>query len=672
MREHEVPTHVQAEDKVLLWLTFPQIVAVTAVCALSYGAYSYAPVGPTGARIGLAVVLCVVGIAMIVGKVGGRSLPLVAADLLRYRLGARRYAGRVCDLTRSESPPVPECAPNPLAMLARRTRHGSRRMRVMARRGLAKMRRNRGRQPFRPHMWFGKGRRPVPAEGDFGARPGDVVEALRTKWGKTRGRVSRGVRSSVNAVADGLSTPVFRRTQNIPEAQIKTEGEPNEAVKTPSLRVETREPGAAAPTTPNKRSGRRRRRRKSRRSGAPKSGQKMLPVILVIAALAAAILATPQEAQADGHWLDDIDYEPAEPVSGRRLYFEGLRVSDDRAEVSLRAATDLKLRVRAYGGREGNALRFFGIANVAEGENISYSLPLSGESPSLTFSWEDGIGQAGAFAIEEAQLPFPLPEADGEICGLRVTSLGWTPGVIEGAVESECATTVEEAVELQTVAGHAEVTETAVMEATVTEVAGTLAVSSGVSRTSVPFVPDGETLFSLPVATVEAIHSVTVGVDLEAALSIPIPPLVTLTHSPQRTEYRTETVRLVRPGTSETVSETVTVSHQDGRQTQHVVSATLSVPSETVSRDVTMTVVHPERVVAQVEEREPLTPVRTERLSLHASIGSDDPYEVFTPPQPEPEEDKAEQRPLTDEEANILFDLWGWEWPPSQAEGRLW
>ena len=39
MREHEVPTHVQAEDKVLLWFTFPQIVAVVAVCALAYGAY---------------------------------------------------------------------------------------------------------------------------------------------------------------------------------------------------------------------------------------------------------------------------------------------------------------------------------------------------------------------------------------------------------------------------------------------------------------------------------------------------------------------------------------------------------------------------------------------------------------------------------------------------------
>ena len=90
MREHEVPTHVQAEDRVLLWFTFPQIVAVTAVCAMAYGAYSYAPVGPTGAfGSGWPSSLGVVGIAMIVGKIGGRSLPLVVADLLRYRLGAR-------------------------------------------------------------------------------------------------------------------------------------------------------------------------------------------------------------------------------------------------------------------------------------------------------------------------------------------------------------------------------------------------------------------------------------------------------------------------------------------------------------------------------------------------------------------------------------------------------
>ena len=660
MREHEVPTHVQAEDRVLLWFTFPQIVAVTAVCAMAYGAYSYAPVGPTSVRIGLAVVLGVVGIAMIVGKIGGRSLPLVVADLLRYRLGGRRYAGPVSELTRSEPPPAPESAPNPLAMLARRAGRGSRRMRVIARRGLAGMRRSRERRPFRPHMWFGKRRQPKPAETGVEKRRGESRKAGRVN---IPGHVLRRLEPHVRVVVGDLIAPVFRRTQNIPEVQMEAEGELSDKMKTPSLRVETREPRVTAPTTPNKRPGRRKRRRKGRRSRARRSGQKLLPVVLVIAALAVAILTTPQAAQADGHWLDDIDYEPAEPVPGRRLYFEGLRVSDDRAEVSLRAATGLKLRVRAYGGREGSALRFFGIVNLAEGERISYSLPLSGDSPSLTFSWEDGIGQAGAFAIEEAQLPFPLPEIDGEICDLRVTSLGWKPGVIEGAVESECAVAVEEAVELQTAAGHENVTETTVMQAEITAVAGTVAVSSGASHASVPFVPNAETLFSLPVATIEAIHSMTIGVDLEAGLRIPVPPLVTLTHRPQRTEYRTETVRLLRPGTIETVSETVTVTHENGTQTQHVVSATLSIPSKTVSRDVTITVVHPERVEAEVVEREPMTPVRQESLSLDMSVGSDDPYAVFTPPQPEPEPEKAEQSPLTDEEANNLFNFWGWEWP---------
>ncbi len=111
MREHEVPTHLQAEDRVLLWFTFQQLVAITAVAALSYGAYRYAPVGPSEVRIVLAVLLGLAGMTMIVGKVGGRRLPLVAADLLRFRLGPRRYAG-----------PLPSwCAPK------RRRRSGLRR-----------------------------------------------------------------------------------------------------------------------------------------------------------------------------------------------------------------------------------------------------------------------------------------------------------------------------------------------------------------------------------------------------------------------------------------------------------------------------------------------------------------------------------------------------------------
>ena len=90
MDEHEVPTHVQAEDRVLLWFTFPQIVALTAVAALAYGVYQVAPFGPEAVRIGLGLFFALVGIALIVGRVGGRRLPAVAADLMRFGFGPRR------------------------------------------------------------------------------------------------------------------------------------------------------------------------------------------------------------------------------------------------------------------------------------------------------------------------------------------------------------------------------------------------------------------------------------------------------------------------------------------------------------------------------------------------------------------------------------------------------
>ena len=49
MREHEVPTHLQTEDKVLLGLTFPQIVAIAAVVGLAYGLWKQAAFLPDGA-----------------------------------------------------------------------------------------------------------------------------------------------------------------------------------------------------------------------------------------------------------------------------------------------------------------------------------------------------------------------------------------------------------------------------------------------------------------------------------------------------------------------------------------------------------------------------------------------------------------------------------------------
>ena len=570
MKEHEVPTHLQAEDRVLLGFTFPQIVAVTAVCALSYGAYRYAPVGPSEVRMAIAVVLGLVGVAMVVGKIGGRRLPLVAADLLKYRLGARVYAGPVSQLVRAE-PPAPaqpvRSGPGPLSLMAKRAGRGLARLRKKGKTRKNKERRN-GRM-----RWFGKRRG---KDAGNGRGQGHKAETLQS------------------------------------------------------------------------------RRRKPRMGWIP---------VVALAVLMAAVVAVPQTALADDHepWRDEIDFEVTEPVEGRRIFVEGLTVSGDRAAVTLRAATNIDLRMRAYGGPGGSWLRFWGSASLAEGESIDYSLPLHGPAPSFTVSWEDTLGQAGAFTVEHENIPYPLPEIDGEVCKLRITSLGWTPGAVTGVVESECAAVIEEPVELQTVAGHADVTQRALMDAEVTSVTGTVAAATGASHTSVPFVPGGETRFRLPVETGEAIHAVSVDVSLEASLRIPIPPLTVLTHHPERVEQVTRTVHLHRPGDSDYDSQTVTVTNEDGTESSATATAYAYVPSATIAREVTVDVLHKEHVKAETVEREPVTGSREEMLSLASGVGSDDPFAVLVLPEPEPEDPPAEQTPA----GGLIdwFDQLGWEWP---------
>ena len=572
MREHEVPTHVQAEDRVLLGFTFPQVVAMMAVCALSYGAYRYAPVGPSEVRMAIAVLLGLAGLVAVVGKIGGRRLPLVAADLLKYRLGARLYAGPPSELVRSE-PPAPaqpvKSGPGPLRLMARQAGKTLRRLR----RKRGSRERTGGRMPFRPHRWFGKPRRTD--------------------------------KDSINGNGNGDGS------------------------------------------------------RKSRQSKPPKS------FLAIAAAVALAVaVAVPQAALADDHepWRDEIDFEVTEPVEGRRLFVEGLTVSGDRASVTLRAATPLDIRVRAFGGPQGTWLRFWGSASLDQGEQIDYSLPLHGPRPSFTVSWEDTLGQAGAVTVEGEQIPYPLPNVEGALCDLRMTSLGWTSGAVEGVIESECVSTIEHPVELQTVAGHESVTETALMDAQVTAITGTVAAATGASHVSVAFVPNGDTRFRLPVGAGEAVHDVSIEADLAASLSIPIPPLTRLTHHPERVEQVTKTVHLHRPGDSDSDSETATATCDDGSTSTATATAYAYVPSATIAKEVTVTIVHPEHVKAETVERQPIAGSRGETLALASGVGSDAPYQALVLPEPEPEDPPAEQEPA-DGDLSDWFRSLGWEWP---------
>ncbi len=336
MREHEVPTHVQAEDKVLLWFTFPQIVAVVAVCAVAYGAYHYLPFGPMAVRLGVGLLIGIVGIALTVGKIGGRGLPLVAADLLKFNLGAGRYAGSPAQLAQSEPPAPVETKPDPLRLLAKKAAGGlGKAVRAV---------RKKERPPFRPHSWFGK------------RRPGG----------------SQGVRANRPAV--------------------------NEA-------REKKPPHQAR-------------------------GRPWYKLLAVAAALAVAVTVIPATALADdpddegpGWRLDEIYFVPPDPVPGRRIYVEHLAVSGDTAAVTLRAAHDLELRIRVYGGREGRALKMGANTSLRSGEARSYNLTLNGPSPSFTFSWTDALGRSGAVSLKSRQIPYHLPTAGGELCNLELTSL---------------------------------------------------------------------------------------------------------------------------------------------------------------------------------------------------------------------------------------------------------
>ena len=435
MREHEVPTHVQAEDKVLLWFTFPQIVAVVAVCAVAYGAFHYLPFGTMAVRLGIAILLGIVGIALTVGKIGGRGLPLVAADLLKFNLGARRYAGSPAQLALSEPPAPVESKPDPLRLLAKK-----------AAGGLAKgvrAARKKGRPPFRPHRWFGK-RRPGGSQG------------------------ARANRPAVN---------------------------------------ETRE---------------------------KKPWYKLLAVAAVLAVAVAAIPATAlaDDPEDPGWRLDEIYFVPPEPVPGRRIYVERLAVSGDTASVTLRAAHDLDLKVRVYGGRTGKTLRMGANTSLTAGQSRSYNLGLDGPTPSFTFSWVDALGRSGAVSLKSHQIPYPLPSAVGGLCDLELTSLEWTPGSITGVIASECITETKQEIDLPVYGGHFNQTVPALLDASVTRIAGRVNVVAGSHRATASFVAGGETRFTLPVSNSKATHEVEITADLTATLNVPLPPVLQTTPPP--------------------------------------------------------------------------------------------------------------------------------------------
>ena len=575
MQAHEVPTHVQAEDKVLLWFTFPQIVAVTAVGALAYGIYRYAPIPSSEVRIALAVLFALAGLAAIVGRVGGRRLPLVAADLLQYRLGGRCYAGLPAELVRSEPPAPLNDSPGLIQQMTEKARHRLRRLRRGSKRRRGRERRN-GRRPLR---WLRRPRERGKGDGGHAAMRRMTLLAALALFTLTA------------VAASGTPTP------------------------------------APAPE--------------------PTPGP-----------------GTPYPQDSPERWRNEIDFDPPEPVPGRRLYIESLAVFEDRATVTLRAATDIDLTVQAFGGPEGRELDFWGAGSVRAGRSVFYTLPLSGDAPSFTFAWVDASGLAGGLSLEGDQLPHSLPIVEGELCDARVTQIRWSPGSITGRLEAgECIERIEHPIDLTLVQGEAHIAGPLVMKTSVTDVHGSVTVSSGDATTAVNLDPPGSAAFQLSVPPDQRLHEVTIEAAFEASLRANAPPLVTLTLIPEREEIRLVPVEVWRPGTSNVVRDTVTVRNKDGTTSSHDISARLSIPGEFITVVPQVLIKHPEFILGTVDPRGSAYGSREEILLMALTIGADAPYAPFTPPpQPTPTPSPV-QTQLTEAQADWLFGFLGWEWP---------
>lgn len=565
MREHEVPTHVQAEDRVLLWLTFPQVVSLIAVAAVGYGVFNYAP-GPTGLRIGLALVVGVIGGAAAVGQIGGRRLPLVAADLLKYWLGPRRFVGHAGDLLRPAPVMTVESDPG---LLDKMLEKGRRRIRRL---GNRRDRRN-----------------------------GDGPNGQSSSSNRGKGK--------------GL-----------------------------------------------------RRSKKDKRTGRLPFGRRRwaavgMMVLLTVAIVLPQAVAAQGEDDGGGHRFSEIDLELPPPVIGRRVYVESVTVSRDRLNATMRAATDIDLRVRAYGGDGGGALRSTGLASVDEGESASFNMPLDGDNPSFTFSWVDALGHAGALSLSTDHLPYPLPYADGVLCDAEVTSLTLSRTTVSGIASTVCEQQVMETLEVETVSGTETVEVQIVREAEVTHIAGRVSVGLGSQRVDVPLVVGGDTSFSLSVEPGVGAHDIFIEVDMRGALRVPMPPLIEMESVPERTVRQTHTVSVLRPGISRDVSETVSILCEDGTEERHRISVRLSIPATTIEKTTSVPVTYTPYVTAEIVDRNPAIRTRNEALEIAVSLWMDTPYVVLQIPEPEPTPEAAEQVRESSDVLENLFKRVGWKWP---------
>ena len=92
---HEVPTHVQSSDSLVLGLSFVQVIMLMVCLGGAYAIYVMPMLAwiPDRIRIGLAIGLALFAAAMMILKIGGRPVPILLLNLLKFKISPQVYAG---------------------------------------------------------------------------------------------------------------------------------------------------------------------------------------------------------------------------------------------------------------------------------------------------------------------------------------------------------------------------------------------------------------------------------------------------------------------------------------------------------------------------------------------------------------------------------------------------
>jgi PrgI family protein len=116
-RVHELPTHLQVEDVLLVGLTARQLLRLMIGASLAYGLWDQALWLPIPIRVALAVVLAAAGVLVALFQPGGRPLDQWVLAALLFVFLPRRLVWRPgeCDVRNSSRPQSgwAELAPRP-------------------------------------------------------------------------------------------------------------------------------------------------------------------------------------------------------------------------------------------------------------------------------------------------------------------------------------------------------------------------------------------------------------------------------------------------------------------------------------------------------------------------------------------------------------------------------